>query len=445
MTEQSEDRPLATESPPGEDARGVEPGVEQDGRDRDAEPARPARSGGGVVAWLALLLALALIGVAAWVVLGPGSRWLPTADLERRQAASAQRLSELDQRLDALAAERLDGVETAVASLREQLGGIDDDLVALRRELDAVPAAFDPQPLQRRLDRLSARLEREIPALRQRLTALESRLDAAVETGAPRRVAQRAALLDAIAYLREARVRFEVSQRPEPALAGFRQARTILRQLNLSGLEPVVAALHAELEQLSRVAARRPDTAVAELGTLAGAAADWPLAGTAGPERQAAAADSERGNGAGQKVAPTGWWQRLSGLLGDMVRVRRAGDMPVTVDEAHGLRRQVATQLTSAQLLLLQGRYPAYRQLLDTIIGTLEQWFDTAEPTVASALASLRQLHEAAAAPEPPSLGAAETRLRELLETLRGEAGESQSSRRPGPGQAGTASQRDAN
>ena len=441
MTEESEDQPVAEVAPSGDDARGVE----QNGHDPESESTRPRRGGGGAVAWLALLLALGLIGAAAWVILGPGSRWLPTADLERRQAASEQRLSELDQRLDALLAERLDGVETSVTTLREQLDGVDDDLVALRRELDALPAPFDPQALQRRLEELSARLEREIPALRQRLTALESRLDAAVETEAPRRVAQRAALLEAIAYLREARVRFEVARHAEPALAGFRQALAILQDLNLSGLEPIVAALRAELEQLSRVAAQRPDTAVGKLDELAEAVPEWPLVGTAGSQRAPRAANSEGGNGGGEQAAPAGWAQRLSGLLGDMVRVRRAGDMPVTLDEADSLRRQVASQLTSAQLMLLQRRYPAYQQLLDTVIGTLEQWFDTAEPTVASALASLRQLRDAATAPESPSLGAAEARLRELLQTLREAGGESQSSRRAGPDQMGTASRRAAN
>jgi len=294
-------------------------------------------------------------------------------------------------------------------------GGL-GEATELRKETAAKLAAAGAEA------RLAAEQAREaVVAAQARLAALESRLvgsesqKAALEALGLELTRNR----DDWAYAEIEQSLFIASQQlslagnVKAALTALQTADARLQRMDRPQLAPLRKAIHRDIERLK--AAPHVDTLAisARLDALIAQVDMLPLAMEAGaqPEPQPAA------SGAAEPGAWARFWDDVWAELAQLVRVQRM-DPPDAVllapSHAFFLRENLKLRLIGVRLALLSRDAASYKADLKAARDWLSRYFSTRDNSVAHALATLRNLHDAAVGIDAPEIGATLEAMRNL-------------------------------
>jgi len=270
--------------------------------------------------------------------------------------------------------------------------------------------------------RLAAEQAREaVVAAQARLAALESRL-----VGSESQKAALEALGQELARNRDDWAYAEIEQslfiashqlslagNVKAALTALQTADARLQRMDRPQLAPLRKAIHRDIERLK--AAPHVDTLAisARLDALIAQVDKLPLAmeARAQPEPQPAA------SGAADPGAWARFWNDVWAELAQLVRVQRM-DPPDAVllapSHAFFLRENLKLRLIGARLALLSRDAASYKADLKAARDWLNRYFSARDNSVAHALATLRNLHDAAVGIDAPEIGATLDAMRNL-------------------------------
>lgn len=346
-----------------------------------------------MVAWLGLLLALA---VAAW----NGWQWwlartatnlgaqqqIALGSLEATQAELDRRLAELRARLEQV---EQSGLETGL-----------DDLAARISANSSVTGAHR--------ERLES-LEQEQAAQVQRTAALESALAALVVRGeAPSR---RLELAEIDYLLRTASERLQLFADTASAERALALADAQLQAIDDPLYTPVrrqIATARMQLQALPVL-----DT-LALNETLASVQARIPGLPLKGDLARALPGGERPGSESDTTQASI--WQRFKASLAGLVTVQRRSPEQalVSINDQQYLRQGLWLQLESARLALMRRDAEVYDQALNRALAVLEQNFATGAEPVGRVQAELRALLQAPLARELPDISGPWAELQRL-------------------------------
>ena len=270
--------------------------------------------------------------------------------------------------------------------------------------------------------RLAAEQAREaVVAVQARLAALESRL-----AGSESQKVALEALGQELARNRDDWAYAEIEQslfianqqlslagNVKAALTALQTADARLQRMDRPQLAPLRKAIHRDIERLK--AAPHVDTLAisARLDALIAQVDKLPLAmeARAQPEPQPAA------SGAADPGAWARFWNDVWAELAQLVRVQRM-DPPDAVllapSHAFFLRENLKLRLIGARLALLSRDAASYKADLKAARDWLNRYFSARDNSVAHALATLRNLHDAAVGIDAPEIGATLDAMRNL-------------------------------
>lgn len=372
-------------------------GKETDQHDKEV----PERSR-SVVAWLALILALAAAGLSGW------QAWLVFGDDRSTQIGS-----ELDDQRGAI-----ESVRQRLGDISERLGQVESRLDDLSGRLDS--GGFDPAPLR---EELSAQAGVD-DQLRQRVSTLSDRLDQAVsdlesrleQVGAVRSDRMEDALADArfrlalvevAGLLRLGQARAELAGDPAGAAAAYRQARSRLQQLDDGRLERLAQLVGRELESLRGIETTDWAGLAGRLSGLEDEAAQWPLAVGASPA-------AESGPTGEAPAGEDGWLSGIRKSLGGLVRVTPRESAPLTPAAADSVRERLRLHLASSQAAVARRNVDELASRIERAATLIRSHFDTSVESVSSALETLEEAAAVGSSPLPDlgsALAEAERRL----------------------------------
>ena len=323
----------------------------------DESPGNDSREtarGGSGLATVALLLALAALGLS-------GFMWWLGQGQDDASVTEAARLEGDISRVD-----------TGLQSIESRLVGVEREAADATRRADA--------------------LRSELADLQSRNRDLETRLaSVATEESAASR-ADGPILAETEYLLRVAVREVGLTGRPDVAAAALAAADRNLAELDEPRLQPVRRQIADDLNALE--SAERADTAgiALRLGSLANRVETLPLAGSLAPEGSPFGPVDEG-------AADASGWDRMVGkvkaFFSDMFRVRAVeGDIRPTLapEEAFFLYRNLELDLKSARLAALNEDPTGYREALRAARGNLERYFDKDDPSVHGTLEILGEL-----------------------------------------------------
>jgi len=333
------------------------------------------------VAWLALLLVLALAGA-----LGAGAAWLwPRAQDVR---------AELQQRVDAL---------------ESTAGSEEDTLAALQAQLSAAMQQ-DRAALESQLSGLTARLSEALVGMEAQLAEQRAEL---ARFSANDRASW--LLAEAEYLLRLANQRLVMAGDTAAARALLQSADGVLREIDDPGLHDARAAVAADLAAVRAVPTIDVQGIYLRLSALieqADRLVIFAMPDVETPPRPEAAEDW-------QGRLRQGYEHALRKLSDYIVIRRRDVPMQALMDpQWEGLVRQnLRMLLEQAQVALLSGNGPLYRQSLERAQRWVEQFMES-DPAAASAMArEIGQLGDIRVAVEMPDLARSLRALDEAVES----------------------------
>lgn len=329
-----------------------------DPADSAAVAARPSRRGFSALPGL-LLAVVALASVAAL--------WFQQQGLDARIDQAASEAAAAAQAADAARA-----TASASAGLGSRIDTLAADLESRRSELSRLDDATQ---------RALAGLRDDMSEWPVRLGDLEDSIAAlrGVSDDARRRWLR----AEAEYFLNIANTELQLAADIARATQALQLADTRLRQIDEPGLNPVRAAVAAELTALAAVPTIDRAGISLRLASLSQQVDALPLP-------QPAPGLFGRGTPLGTAEASPGLeraWAALRRALSDMVSVRR-DDSPVSPqlspEEGFFLRRNLEVQIENARMALLRRERGLYRDHLDSAASWLGAWFDDTDPAVAS-------------------------------------------------------------
>ena len=354
----------------------VQPEATRRGQPQQAlVPAAPRKGASSFVAWLALLLVLALAGAAGWSVL----------ELQRREAALVNRLQELEGSAGEKGASvvALDELQDASEALQRQL---DTTLEELRR--DSAGQAQLLQALEAGLAEQGTALEQQRSQLMRQGESL-SRIDASDR--------ESWLLAEAEYLLRLANQRLIMTGDLAAARALLDNVDGILRELDDAALHPVRAAIASDLAALRAVPQVDVEGTYLRLGALLEQAGELAIMRLPGEQQELQPPPQPR-----QEAAPGDWqqslqqgWESALDKLSDYLTIRRR-DVPVEAlmdPRWEGLVRQnLRMLLEQARVALLSGNQSLYRESLDRARYWVTEFFQSDEATARSMAREIDQL-----------------------------------------------------
>ncbi|MDT8449622.1 MAG: uroporphyrinogen-III C-methyltransferase [Wenzhouxiangellaceae bacterium] len=383
----------------------------------DAGTGSRTRSGrpGRAIAWLALLLALAALVLAAhpyWP-----ERFRPAVDdfslLQERIVSLEQTLAEA--RREARSARqdlaaRIDGLEQRLASTAGRIDTRQPDTSGIENRLDAV---------DRKIGELEGERNSALAALRARVSDVESRVGGQLEQfrgrldemgtnldQADRELAARLRLIEADSLLAIAGDRLMLND-IDAARRAWSRALDRLGRLQGARFEPLRETAHAEFERLQGYRPASVVDDVRRLQRLAGAVSDWPARGSD-------AASPGSGTQQAGATGEAGWRQRLGNVFDDLVRVERVDPEALDPLEIELARTRVQALLHSASLALARSDTALAASLVDEAVAGIERAFATDAAAVRDALGWLRGFEPETPA-EPPELDRTRAEIARLL------------------------------
>lgn len=390
------------------------------GPDSVAGPDKPGaedrtfrRRRAGVVAWLALLLAVGAAGLASrpyW------SQWLDgkSEDVATTALATVEEFQALS--------DHVDRIDRESEQAREQLR---QGLTDLEAELDAAKPAQD---LSERIDRLGTRLERlegdsntRLGGIRSRIEDLEEQVGRRLERfelrlaevgtdldRADHDLATRLRLVEVDSLFALAQDQLVVSGNAQAARAAWQRGLERLAVLEGDEFGDLKDTARREFERLQ--AFQPPDTAahVDRIYAIIGEIEQWPA--RSGPAQRAADSDASAAD----------WRERLGSVLDELVTIENVdGDYlsPAEVDLA---REQLRTSLQAAALAVVRTSDDATRRLVERALASAERYFDTDAAVVAESVQWLSGLVVRDGREiRPPSLEDSRAEIARLLGSVR--------------------------
>jgi uroporphyrin-3 C-methyltransferase len=323
---------------------------------------RAQRKSGGLVAWLALI-------VAAIAVAAAGLDYLRDQGADGAAAQSDARIQNLTASISA--------TQAALASVEQSVSAL--------TELDTEKNAA--------IDRLNRQLNdrlRQLESMPGRLATLESTMSSlqGISTGA------RDAwfLAEAEYYMQIANAQLQLANNPELAMLALTHADERIVQLGDPRLTGIRQALSDELRALE--AMDKPDTAgiTLTLASLASVVDSLPL------RQDAASAETSEPTGIDPEL--TGMdraWASVRNAMDGVVKVREADEVarPLVAPEAqYFLRANLALQLQAARLALLRGEDEVFRQSLDDADAWLGDYYAADSTAVQSARETIAEIRD---------------------------------------------------
>ncbi|MEJ8567273.1 uroporphyrinogen-III C-methyltransferase [Elongatibacter sediminis] len=387
------ENPLEPTRPDSPDA--TEPDTAKESAASGSSDGARRKSPGRGLAVLALLLAL---GAAA------ASGWLWWTDFQaagegaRRQADEADRIGELEARLD----QRLQRLQSDLAAASDsdgsaQLAALDGRLRRLEED------ASEARAFRAERTAWARTLQASLEGTNARLSGLESRLDAVAARGLDAQAEADLAELDYL--LRLAQERLEL----------FRDVRTADRALALadahvaafdnplfSGLRREIAAARREIAVIDL-----PDPAVLdrELDGVQDRLARLPFRGEAGVSGDSSAANED------------GWWARLKSALSGLVTVRRTSDeselLPALADQTL-IRQRAWLEIERVRLAAMRHDAAVFESALERARATIQRWFEPDDRHTRAVLQALESAAQLDVDPPLPDIGAPWAALRAM-------------------------------
>lgn len=343
-------------------------------------------SGGGrtvaLVAWLALLLALAAAGFS-------GYRWW----LERSAGAET---AGLESAVNTLESEAADNAE-AVSELRGRLSSLQQ---SLQQAQQAARQAADADEL--------ARLQREFRESRDIVESLPGRMENLEESMASLQGVSAGArdawlVAEAEYYMQLANAQAQLAGNAELAAFALELADRRIRELGDPVYTPVRRELADEITALRAVEDVDIEGVTLTLASLADVIQSLPLDEEVTPEDRPRPEIGEEVSGFSRA------WTAVKNAFSDMVSVRRTNEQlePLLSPEAqYFLRTNIALQLQTARLALLQGEGAIFRQSLEDARSWLERYFDGDTRAVSGAVETIAELADSPVAAELPDISA---------------------------------------
>ncbi|NNF40730.1 MAG: hypothetical protein HKN64_05075 [Woeseiaceae bacterium] len=333
--------------------------------ENDAAPAPPAakkRSGGGFVAWLALLLSAAAIGAV-------GLDYVRDRDAADTVADSDAQLRNLTASIGATQ-DLMTSLEASVSSLAE---------------LDAERSAA--------IERISRQLDdrlQQIESVPGRLATVEASLATlqGVSTGAR----DAWLLAEAEYYMQIANAQLQLANNPELAMLALTHADERILQLADPRLTNVRQALSDELRALEVM--EKPDTAgiTLTLASLSSVVDSLPL------RQEAAAQAAEPAAGVDPELSGMDRaWASVRNAMDGVVKVRNVDEVSpalVAPEARYFLRANLSLQLQAARIALLRGEEAIFRQSLDDADRWIGDYYDEDSTAVTSARQTIAEIRD---------------------------------------------------
>ena len=360
---------------------------------------RKKQGSGNGVAWLALVLALAVLGFNAWdwwslrVAGEAGSEQAQLVDsVSRRQAGLENTLNGLQTRIDELAG-RDPGSELAALRTTQE---------NLQSRLSALGVADADRQAQ--IDAINA----SVLALLARIEAVEAGIAALAVSNDGAGKSLDIAEIDYLLRLADERLLLFAD------LNGAESALSLAdQQLAAIGdplYAPVRRSIAGALDSL-RAVPRLDTVAVGQrLASLQSSIQRWPFPGEA-PVAEPL-----------PEPADTGMWARIKSALAPLVKVRRRVDESelLSLEDKDFIRQGLWLQFETARLALIRNDQAGWNQALGRAEETLSTRFDDIEPAVQQAVTTVRELSAIDLVPELPEIRAPLSQLRLLRQSGRG-------------------------
>lgn len=204
------------------------------------------------------------------------------------------------------------------------------------------------------------------------------------------------------------------------AMAALQDADAALKRADPGEVSGLRRLLNRDIERLRATPVVDLAGLAGRLDSLAGSLEQLPM--LAGVAPQDGGQPIEQGEESGStigRLASTGLrgWHALKGELMSLVRVNRvdASDaMLIAPGQRYFVRENLRLTLLSARIALLSRSEPVFRADLERAARWLDTYYDRQAPSVAGAVASLRQLQSARVAVELPSLAESLSTVRTL-------------------------------
>lgn len=371
----------------GESRDKAEAGAHANGETADdsrQETTAGAPSGGGggtLLAWLALLIALAAGGLT-------GYRWWLERAATDETAGLASAVGEL--RDDASAhSRRLSDLESRLSSLRQSVQQVEERAAGADRV---------------------ARLERELQDSRDLLESLPGRMQNLEESMANLQGISAGArdawlVAEAEYYMQLANAQAQLAGNAELAAYALELADRRIRELGDPVYTPVRRQLAEEIAALRAVEDVDVEGVSLTLASLADVARSLPLDEDVIPEMPSSVGGGDEGELSGVARA----WAAVKSAFSDMVSVRRTEEQLeplLSPDAEYFLRTNIALQLETARLALLKGEPAIFRQSLEDAESWLRRYFDTDTKAVSGALETLGEVRGSKVSAELPDISA---------------------------------------
>ena len=335
---------------------------ESDAAPDQTAPAAKKRSGGGFVAWLALLLSAGAIGAV-------GLDYIRDRDAANTVADSDAQLRNLTASIGATQ-DMLTSLESSVSSLADRDTERNAAIERINRQLN---------------DRLQ-----QIESVPGRLATVEASLSSlqGISTGAR----DAWLLAEAEYYMQIANAQLQLANNPELAMLALTHADERILQIADPRLTNIRQALSDELRALEVM--EKPDTAgiTLTLASLASVVDSLPL-------RQEAAARAPE-PAAGVDPELTGMdraWASVRNAMEGVVKVRNVDEVSpalVAPEARYFLRANLSLQLQAARIALLRGDEAIFRQSLDDADRWIGDYYDEDSTAVTSARQTIAEIRD---------------------------------------------------
>jgi uroporphyrin-3 C-methyltransferase len=322
--------------------------------------ASETRRGGGALPLLAFVFSVAALAVAGWMW------WQDQAGVEQQEQRVVAELSRLDGRNDELSL-KLNQVRDEVNSLAAgdvgaEFRAMQSRLETDRKKLDATEASINQQL------EMSRSLQAAARSMQGRLVAAEGAL--AGLTTRDMNASSELDIAEVDYLLRLANERLKLFYDPVAAEQALEVADMHLDALDnpmYLGVRQEIAAARRSLSDIDM-----PDylQIANELDDIQGLLASLPFQGEDPPAATATEAEAE------------GWWEKLKGVFGGLVTVRRSTDeenQRVSLQDKDLIRQRVWLQLEIAHLALMRRDQEAFRNSLARAEESIASWFDSGD------------------------------------------------------------------
>ncbi len=341
-------------------------------------PEKPKRSGGGAVAWLALLVAVLALGAVGYTIY---SDWRT-----QRQAESAS--GDFEASLDSLG-RRIDDSNAAI-------GAVAEDIVALTSADTSTDDAVAALKLQ--LADIGERLQL-LNSLPVRIANTEAAL--ANLQGVSAGARDTWLLGEAEYYMQLANAQLQLAGNPELAGLALGMADERVAQLANPALTNIRIALADEIAALAGMQTPDIEGITLQLASLAREVEKLPL-------RPVERIAEEGGEASDEEMSRLDRaWNSIKSATSGMIKHRTTDEkvMPlISPDAEYFLRTNLALQMQTARLALLRGEQSVYESSLADAARWLGRYFDANSTQVATAIETLDSLRGAMVDAEVPDI-----------------------------------------